>query len=460
MARDDRSPVVRLYLASALQRLDRPARWRIADGLLTHGGGRDGPQPAEDGLAGRRAARRRRIRRLALDAPAMGRMPLVARFVGAAGSGCRRTRAARSPRCGGARMPGRRPSLLEGMRDGLEGRVDLTRLRAWPATVARLRRSAIRAIVRLAAEVADAVRRHRGGRAQPRRCADDGTRPLEQRRRALQTLATQRRPELVPELARLLDDAALRIEAIRAIAAFDDESLGQSCWRGSRRSTGGEGGGDPDAGLARLGTARMLTEAIASGACRRRDVPPHVARQLRRVVGVRVRRSVGPDRRARPRSGPTPGTADLLNETAVGGANPVERPGHLRSHLRRRATSCTARADAIGPDLTGSNRGNLDYLLSNVLTPNAEVPDAYRMVVITTRDGQTLVGNVVSETDRRLTLRMVGRDPVVLDTSRDSVPRIDDDLDDAGRALRALDDREILDLVAYLRAVEQVGRAR
>ena len=37
MARDERSPVVRLYLASALQRLDHAARWTIAAGLLAHG---------------------------------------------------------------------------------------------------------------------------------------------------------------------------------------------------------------------------------------------------------------------------------------------------------------------------------------------------------------------------------------------------------------------------------------
>ncbi len=36
MARDERSAVVRLYLAAALQRLDHAARWNIASALLTH----------------------------------------------------------------------------------------------------------------------------------------------------------------------------------------------------------------------------------------------------------------------------------------------------------------------------------------------------------------------------------------------------------------------------------------
>jgi putative membrane-bound dehydrogenase-like protein len=36
MARDDRSPVVRLYLAAALQRIDPGVRWRIASELMSH----------------------------------------------------------------------------------------------------------------------------------------------------------------------------------------------------------------------------------------------------------------------------------------------------------------------------------------------------------------------------------------------------------------------------------------
>ena len=110
----------------------------------------------------------------------------------------------------------------------------------------------------------------------------------------------------------------------------------------------------------------------------------------------------------------------------------------------------------IGPDITGSNRANLDYLLSNVLTPNAEIQDAYKMVVVTTRDGRTHSGNVVSETDRQLTLRVVGRDPVTI-TKADIQSRETTTSSMMPPGLfDALTDREVVDLVAYLRTVEQV----
>ena len=108
---------------------------------------------------------------------------------------------------------------------------------------------------------------------------------------------------------------------------------------------------------------------------------------------------------------------------------------------------------ALGPDLTGSNRTNLDYLLFNVLNPNGDVPDAYRMVVITTRDGRTMSGNVTAETERQVTLRTVGQEAVVINTadiqSREVTPV---SMMPTG-LLDALTDREVIDLVGYLKTV-------
>ena len=61
----------------------------------------------------------------------------------------------------------------------------------------------------------------------------------------------------------------------------------------------------------------------------------------------------------------------------------------------------------MGPDLTGTNRVNANWLLLNVLEPNADVQDAYKMTVVTTRDGRTYSGSIAAETDRQLTLRVV-----------------------------------------------------
>jgi putative heme-binding domain-containing protein len=112
----------------------------------------------------------------------------------------------------------------------------------------------------------------------------------------------------------------------------------------------------------------------------------------------------------------------------------------------------------IGPDLTGSNRANLDYVLMNVLDPSGEVQDAYRMVVVTTRDGRTYQGNIAAESARQITLQVVGQAPVVINTadiqSREvtAVSMMPPGLFDA------LTETEVRDLVAFLRTAEDPGR--
>ena len=95
-------------------------------------------------------------------------------------------------------------SLLEGMRDGIEGRYDLTAPPNWPQVYARLKRSGA-AIARIAGQVAqqfgdaDTTARNIGtlrGRSAS----------VVEKRQILQTLALQRRPQLLPVLPGLLDD--------------------------------------------------------------------------------------------------------------------------------------------------------------------------------------------------------------------------------------------------------------
>ena len=52
----------------------------------------------------------------------------------------------------------------------------------------------------------------------------------------------------------------------------------------------------------------------------------------------------------------------------------------------------------LGPDLTGSGRHDLGYILENVFDPSASVPAAYRMSLVTLKDGRVLMGTIPSET--------------------------------------------------------------
>ena len=251
----------------------------------------------------------------------------------------------------------------------------------------------------------------------------------------MRLLAAQRRPELVKELPAALADAPLRIEAIRAIAQFDDVSLANLLLARFPTFDAAEKSEAVQTLSARVRYARLLTEAIATGAVARQDVPPHLARQLRRVVGVKFADVWGPidERPAEDRAYAR--YRGMLSDAAVARADAING----RSVFRRTCGSCHklyGEGGAIGPDLTGSNRANLDYVLSNVLNPSGEIQDAYRMAIVTMRDGRTHTGTLVvrkQSTDHAAGRRARSRrHPVV----RDPAARGNGNIDDAARALR------------------------
>ena len=59
----------------------------------------------------------------------------------------------------------------------------------------------------------------------------------------------------------------------------------------------------------------------------------------------------------------------------------------------------------IGPDLTGSNRADLEYLLANLLDPSAVVGRDYQTTIVVTDDGRSIAGIVVKETPTSVTLQ-------------------------------------------------------
>jgi len=59
----------------------------------------------------------------------------------------------------------------------------------------------------------------------------------------------------------------------------------------------------------------------------------------------------------------------------------------------------------IGPELTGSQRSNLDYVLENVLDPSAVFAKDYQVTVLETKDGRVLTGIIKQENDRVLICR-------------------------------------------------------
>ena len=99
------------------------------------------------------------------------------------------------------------------------------------------------------------------------------------------------------------------------------------------------------------------------------------------------------------------------------------------------ATSSSIKGATSGPDLTGSDRANADYILENVLDPSASVGRDYTLTTVAT---PTAAWSPASSASRRRP-----RSVIQTASERITVPREDveaikasNDLDDAGRAAR------------------------
>ncbi|MCI0535980.1 MAG: hypothetical protein L0Z50_12210 [Verrucomicrobiales bacterium] len=62
----------------------------------------------------------------------------------------------------------------------------------------------------------------------------------------------------------------------------------------------------------------------------------------------------------------------------------------------------------VGPDLTGVGRSSLDALLHNVIAPNEIIGKGYELVEVETKDGRSVSGRLVEDTDTRVKLLSTG----------------------------------------------------
>ncbi len=109
----------------------------------------------------------------------------------------------------------------------------------------------------------------------------------------------------------------------------------------------------------------------------------------------------------------------------------------------------------VGPDLTGSNRADLDYILSNVLDPSALIGKDYVAHVIATTDGRVLTGLVRAEDKDTITL-VTANETVTLPKSEVEARRSSDQSMMAEDLLKPLSEHEIRSLVRYLASPAQV----
>jgi len=462
LAASDPSQVVRLYLASAAQRLPVDSRWPLLEPLVMHSVDSDDHNlPLMYWYALEPLAQPHPARTLALaqKSPIPQLLAFTVRRLASTGN-----EAAVALLVDGLSQRDDGPSqlvYLNGLNLALKGRRQFPMPKSWPAAFGRLVASqnseVLSAAQTLAVTFGDA-----GAMQNLRKVLADANADPAQRQAALAALLGAKDAALTPVLMTLLDDDAMRAPAIRALATYDDAEIPALLTTKYPQLSATERRDALNTLASRANFAQHLLTAIEEQVIPRSDVSADIIRQLRNLnhapLLARVQDVWGIVRET------AADKAKLMEQyrkqlTAKSKQNPDL--SHGRAVFAKTCAQCHklfGTGGAVGPELTGSNRADLEYLLSNILDPSAVMAKEYQPTVVATEDGRIITGIVRAQDDQSITLATANETVVVprneiTEQEQSAKSMMPDDL------LTPLNPEDVRALVAYLANSQQVPLA-
>ncbi len=461
MATQDDSPIVRLYLASAAQRIPVADRWTLLEPLLAHSeDASDHNLPLmywfafEPAVADKPERALALVRRCELDRV----VQFTYRRVADIGTTEAFELIARELKR--EQRNNRRIWMLSALEQALRGRRRAPLPPSWTAVSPELLNSSDATVRQLALTVAVTFG-DPFALSELRKTLRDRTRPLAARQSALTALSQVRDTELLPILLHLVRSEAgpLRQQAIRSLAAFSEPQVAETLLELYPRLSPVERRAALATLSSRLPWARALVEAVAADRIPRTDLTADLVRQLRNVadeaLAERLRTVWGVVRKS-----PAEKAAlmERYRKLLTDRSGPAPDVNLGRAVFDRTCAQCHTLYGVggdVGPDLTGSNRADLDYALSNVIDPSAVMAKEYVPHIILTADGRIITGIVKQQSERTVTVQTADE---VITLPRDEIEAMKqseqsmmpDDL------LQQLSEHEVRSLFAYLATTRQV----
>ena len=346
-------------------------------------------------------------------------------------------------------------ALLKGMLLGLEGRRSVRAPEGW-STLSNTLACSTSSTVRQHALALSQIFGDTVAVASALQCVQDSSVAAAQRCSTLSLLLGQQNQEASQLLKVLIDEPALTLSAIRGYAVVrNDEAPAVLISRYSKLNAQQQRA-VIETLASRKAYAEALLEALKTNQIQPSAVPVQVARSLKNLLGKKF--------------------------TNVYGALPVvgaEREHLIKKYKKLCKPSAVAAADAsrgravfqktcaachvlygeggkVGPELTGANRANLDYILLNSVYPSLDVPHAYRTVSVLTVDGRIVNGVLAEEDGTKIVLRTPEQPRVVIAKEDIDFRKISPQSMMPDGQLDAMKPQEVIDLVKYLRTTEQV----
>ena len=452
----DSAPSVRLNVASALQRLPISQRWIIAEMLLSRSEDSDdhnlplmiwyGVEPLVVSDTTK-----------AIELANKSRIPTVSRFIA-------RRAAAESESLDAliASISNGSPSwqklVLDEMYKSFEGRVDIPMPKSWKSAYERLSKTDDVQTRDLAENIA-VVFGDKRILPRMREVLTDTKADIGRRKMAMEVLTRARDSEAATSYLSAISSPKLRLGAIQALAAYDHDLTPAAFVENFSRFNAVERRAAVSTLTSRVTYANELIDAIEGKLLPRSAIHAYDIRQMQNLRDDLLTRRLsevwGTIRES---------TVDKKKridhfKTLLSKRNEESNVSNGRVLFNKNCATCHrlfGEGDSIGPDITGSNRGDLDYILENIVDPSAIVSKDYRMSRFELDNGRVVTGLVERETDSAYTVRTATDSVLIAKSSVDDKTTSELSLMPEGQ-LDQLSDDEVCDLIAYLASPSQVS---
>ena len=290
-------------------------------------------------------------------------------------------------------------NILRGMHATLKGKSGVPAPRGWAELYDRLKASP-NAEVRDLAQSLGAVFGSSAVLDEMRAALADAAAPMDARKTALESLGAAKDAASLPAiLALLAEPGPLRAIALRQLAGFDDPRTAPAILAAWRTLDTAEKRDALNTLAGRVVHARALVAAIAAGTVARAEVSAPLARQLQGLndaeIDVWLAKTWGAvktssaDKQAQIAKFKEFLHPDLILRADVSRGRAIFAQSCVVCHILH------GTGGRVGPELPGAFE-DTDYLLQNILDPNATIGKDYQQTFITTKDGQAVSGIVIS----------------------------------------------------------------
>jgi putative heme-binding domain-containing protein len=354
--------------------------------------------------------------------------------------------------------PAAQADLLKGMNAAMEGKRNVKMPAGWQDVYAKLSQSPSEEVRKQGAKLA-AVFGDAGTLEAMKKLVLDPTKPAEERNKALESLIGKNDATLAALLQQLLKDPAVAEAALKGLAGTDDPktpavilaaypTLDQPARRAAINTLS-----------FRPAFAKALMKSVKEGKIPTKDLTAYTVRQLRSFN----------DKELDAWTNEIWGVAKTSNQQKIAEIARYKAmltpesfkagdPSAGRALFAKTCMQCHTlygEGGKVGPDLTGSNRQDIDYLMVNIVDPSAVIAKDYMVSIIYMKDDDVYSGIVTKEDDTSVSVTVESGVQVLQKSEIKEIKHSELSMMPEG-LLTPLSKTELINLVTYLRTPAQV----